>query len=30
MKKNLEREIDPILNPEGPNKNITEEIIEAI
>ena len=30
MEKNLEREIDPILNPDGPNKSITQEIIEAL
>ncbi len=30
MEKDLECKIDPILNPEGPNRIITQEIIDAL
>lgn len=30
LKESLERKIEPILNPDGPNKEATDELIEAL
>lgn len=27
---NLERQIEPVLNPNGPNKQVTKDLIEAL